>query len=126
MISIRVVHVIYSFGIGGLEKGISTLINHGPDDIEHIIISLCGKRDSETLLRRSARIICMNKQGGNSPRFILDLAKVIRAVHPDVDGNPELVADGETGFLVDPHKPRDMADKITAYMDDPDMMAQHG
>jgi hypothetical protein len=71
---IRVVHVIYSFGIGGLEKGITTLINHGSDDIAHIIISLCGTKDSEKLLKKPAQIICLDKQGGNSPRFIWDVA----------------------------------------------------
>ncbi|MDD4273146.1 MAG: glycosyltransferase [Desulfobacter postgatei] len=84
MISIRIVHVVYSFGIGGLEKGITTLINHGSDDIAHIIISLCGTKDSEKLLKKPAQIICLDKPGGNSPRFIWDLAKVIRTVRPDV------------------------------------------
>ncbi len=68
----------------GLEKGITTLINHGSDDIAHIIISLCGTRDSEKLLKKPAQIICLDKQGGNSPRFIWGLARVIRAVRPDV------------------------------------------
>ena len=84
MISIRIVHVVYSFGIGGLEKGITTLINHGSDDIAHVLISLCGNKESETLLHRPTQIICLDKQGGNSPRFIWDLSKVIRAVRPDV------------------------------------------
>jgi len=75
MISIRIVHVVYSFGIGGLEKGITTLINHGSDGIAHIIISLCGTKDSEKLLKKPAQIICLDKPGGNSPRFIWDLAK---------------------------------------------------
>lgn len=75
MISIRIVHVVYSFGIGGLEKGITTLINHGSDGITHIIISLCGTKDSEKLLKKPAQIICLDKPGGNSPRFIWDLAK---------------------------------------------------
>ena len=53
---IRVVHVIYFFGIGGLEKGITTLINHESDDIAHIIISLCGTKDSEKLLKKPAQV----------------------------------------------------------------------
>lgn len=81
---IKVAHIVYSFGIGGLEKGITTLINHGSDDIAHIIISLCGTKDSEKLLKKPAQIICLDKQGGNSPRFIWDLAKEILAVRPDV------------------------------------------
>jgi glycosyltransferase involved in cell wall biosynthesis len=63
---------------------------------------------------------------GISNTILEAMATGVPVIASDVGGNPELVADGETGFLVDPHKPRDMADKITAYMDDPDMMAQHG
>jgi glycosyltransferase involved in cell wall biosynthesis len=54
------------------------------------------------------------------------MATGLPVIASEVGGNPELVADGKTGFLVDPHKPGDMADKITAYIDDPDMMARHG
>ena len=84
MTSVRVVHVIYSFGIGGLEKGITTLINHGSPDIEHTIISLCGNRESERFLKRPARIISLDKQHGNSLRFIWGLSKLIQSIHPDV------------------------------------------
>ncbi len=66
---IKVAHVVYSFGIGGLEKGITTLINHGSDDTAHIIISLCGTKDSEKLLKKPAQIICLDKQGGNFRSF---------------------------------------------------------
>ncbi|MEA2060683.1 MAG: hypothetical protein U9P10_09315 [Thermodesulfobacteriota bacterium] len=69
---IKIAHVIYSFGIGGLEKGITTLINHGSDDIKHVIISLCGKKDSETLLLGSARIICLDKLNEGISNTILE------------------------------------------------------
>lgn len=49
---IRVAHVIYSFGIGGLEKGIATLINHGSPDVDHVVISLTGDRSSEKFLKK--------------------------------------------------------------------------
>ena len=84
MTVIRAAHVIYSFGIGGLEKGITTLINHGSPGIEHTIISLCGNRDSEKFLQRPAKIVSLNKQHGNSAGFIWNLAQVIRRIHPDV------------------------------------------
>ncbi|MGD9826346.1 MAG: glycosyltransferase [Desulfobacter sp.] len=67
-----------------MEKGITTLINHGSDGIAHIIISLCGTKYSEKLLKKPAQIICLDKPGGNSPRFIWNLAKEIRTVRPDV------------------------------------------
>ncbi len=76
--------MIYSFGIGGLEKGITTLINHGSLDIEHTVISLCGNRESEKFLKRPAKIIVLNKQHGNSAGFIWNLAQVIRRINPDI------------------------------------------
>jgi len=81
---LKVAHVIYSFGIGGLEKGITTLINYGSPDVEHIIISLCGNRDSERFLNRSVNIISLEKPGRNSLRFICTLAGIIRDLQPDV------------------------------------------
>ena len=92
MISIRIVHVVYSFGIGGLEKGITTLINHGSDGIAHIIISLCGTKDSEKLLKKPAQIICLDKQRGNSPRLIWNLAKETVDFY-DLKGDLESVLD---------------------------------
>jgi sugar transferase (PEP-CTERM/EpsH1 system associated) len=82
--SIRVAHVIYSFGIGGLEKGITTLINHGSSDIDHVIISLCGNRESEKFLKKNVEIYCLDKQQGNSIGFIWDLLRLIRKIRPDV------------------------------------------
>ena len=75
---------MYSFGIGGLEKGITTLINYGSEDIEHIVISLCGNRKSERLLTRKADIISLNKPAGNSPLFIWDFSRLLRKIQPDI------------------------------------------
>ena len=84
MPSVKIVHVIYSFGIGGLEKGVSTLINHGASNIEHAIISLCGNRESERFLKKDTKIYCLDKQQGNSMGFIWALFRLIRRINPDV------------------------------------------
>lgn len=84
LLSLRVVHIVYSFGIGGLEKGITTIINHGSSDIEHIIISLCGKRDSERLLQKAAQIYCLEKPQGNSFEFFLKLIRLLKSIRPDI------------------------------------------
>lgn len=80
----RVVHVVYSFGIGGLEKGITTLINYGSEDIEHIVISFCGNRESEKLLARQANIFSLNKPIRNSIFFIWKLSQLLRRIKPDI------------------------------------------
>ena len=84
MTSIRAAHVIYSFGIGGLEKGITTLINHGSKEIEHVVVSLCGNIDSGQFLTRKAQIISLDKPAGNSPLFLWELSQVLRKIRPDI------------------------------------------
>ena len=48
------------------------------------------------------------------------------AVATAVGGVPEVVVDGETGFLVAPHDPRAMADRIVRLLKDPALRAQMG
>ena len=81
---IRVVHVLYSFGTGGLEKGIASLINNAPQDIEHIILCLSRAGGSTRLVPQGTRIIEMHKKQGNSIRFLLKLARALKMLKPDV------------------------------------------
>ncbi|WP_300458602.1 glycosyltransferase [Desulfobacula sp.] len=84
MVKIKIVHIVYSFGIGGLEKGITTLINHGSSEFEHIIVSLTGSGESKGLLTRKTKIFLLNKRDGNSPKFIWELSKLLRQIKPDI------------------------------------------
>jgi sugar transferase (PEP-CTERM/EpsH1 system associated) len=81
---IRVVHIVYSFGTGGLEKGIATLINNAPSDIEHIILCLSKSGMSSRLVPEQTQIIEMNKQPGNSFRFIWKLSRTLKLLMPDI------------------------------------------
>ena len=84
MRKIKVLHIIYSFGIGGLEKGIAMLINNASDQFEHSILCLTESGDSRYLLKKDVSIIEMNKPPGNSINFIFKLAKKIKELKPDV------------------------------------------
>jgi glycosyltransferase involved in cell wall biosynthesis len=44
----------------------------------------------------------------------------------NVGGNPELIQDNETGFLVEPNNPSDMAEKLYFYIKNPDLLVEHG
>ena len=81
---IKVCHILYSFGTGGLEKGIATVINHGESDFEHAILCLTTSGDSQQLLRRPVDIVELNKPDGNSFRFIGRLSHVLKELKPDV------------------------------------------
>ena len=84
MQKIKVLHVLHSFGIGGMEKGIAMLINHASPDFEHQILCLTQSGDSKHLIPATIPIYEMHKPAGNSLRFIAQLSGKIRQIKPDV------------------------------------------
>ena len=81
---IKALHVIHSFGIGGMEKGIAMLINNASPEFEHEILCLTCSGDSRHLIPASIPIHEMHKPAGNSFRFINQLARKIKQIKPDV------------------------------------------
>jgi sugar transferase (PEP-CTERM/EpsH1 system associated) len=79
---LRVVHVVYWFGTGGLEKGVDTLIRRTADRIDHEVISLAG--DIPHHLPERCRQRVLGKKPGNSVRSVLKLAGWLRALKPCV------------------------------------------
>jgi sugar transferase (PEP-CTERM/EpsH1 system associated) len=77
-------HVLHSFGFGGLEKGIATIIRHGSKDFEHIVLCLAGAGESKSLLPEGTPLVKLNKSEGSSMRFVFDLSRKIRCLKPDV------------------------------------------
>src|SRR5208337_2333122 len=80
---IRVVHVLHSFGTGGLEKGIATLARHA-SCVEHVIVCLANSGTSHRLLPAHTPVIQMGKRLGNSMSFIWKLARTLKTLRPDV------------------------------------------
>jgi len=81
---LHVVHLVHSFGTGGMEKGIATLINHSSSEFKHTIVCLTQSGDSRHLLRGGVEIIEMNKKEGNSLFLIFRLMKAFKRLKPDV------------------------------------------
>ncbi|MFI5402340.1 MAG: glycosyltransferase [Planctomycetota bacterium] len=82
---LRVVHVInYMARSGGMEKGVSTLIRHASPDLEHIVVTIEGARDTDTALPKGTRHINLGKPKGNSLRFVWKLARLLRDLRPCV------------------------------------------
>jgi hypothetical protein len=63
---IRVVHVLHSFGTGGMEKGIATLIGNSSEMFRHVVLCLFASGESEKLLPPEAKIYALGKPAGNS------------------------------------------------------------
>ena len=81
---IRLTHVVHSFGTGGMEKGIATLVNKGSKHFEHSLLCLTTSGESRRLLKKPIRIVELKKAEGNSLRFIKRTAKALRSLNPDI------------------------------------------
>lgn len=82
----RIVHVVYSFGIGGLENVIVQLINRLPhDQFEHVVLSLTTIGDSRARIQRSdVQFIALNKQPGHAVPLYPRIWQLFRQLRPDV------------------------------------------
>lgn len=82
----RVVHVVYSFGIGGLENVIVQLINRLPHDrFEHVVLSLTSIGDSKARIQRNdVQFIALNKKPGHAVPLYPQIWKLFRQLRPDV------------------------------------------
>jgi len=81
---IRVIHVLDSLGIGGLEKGVVTLVRNASDDFEHSIICMRRTGLFANLFPEGTHIIDMKKPDGNSPGFVWQLSRLLGSLKPDI------------------------------------------
>lgn len=82
----RIVHVVYSFGIGGLENVIVQLINRLPhDQFEHVVLSLTTISDFKDRIQRSdVQFIELHKPPGHAVPLYPRIWKLFRQLKPDV------------------------------------------
>ncbi len=82
----RIVHVVYSFAIGGLENVIVQLINRLPvDQFEHVVLSLTTISDFKDRVQRAdVRFIALNKPPGHAIGLYPRIFKLLRELRPDV------------------------------------------
>lgn len=81
---IRVVHVIHSFGVGGMEKGVATLIRNSSSMFEHAVLCLSASGESERLLPPGTKVFELGKAAGNSLHFLMKLKRQLKTLKPDV------------------------------------------
>lgn len=81
---IRVAHIVYAFGTGGLEKGVATVVRNASEDLEHVIVCLHSSGESERLLPPGTPVIELYKPAGNSPIFLWKLARTLKRVRPTI------------------------------------------
>jgi sugar transferase (PEP-CTERM/EpsH1 system associated) len=84
MKKIRVVHILHSFGTGGMEKGVATIISHASNFFEHIVLCLSTSGETQRLLPPGTEVHELHKPPGNSLLFILKLVRALKQLAPDV------------------------------------------
>ena len=81
-----IVHVVYSFSVGGLENVIVQLINHLPaDKFEHVVLSLTTISDfKQRIVRPNVRFIELHKASGHAVPLYPRIYRLLRDLQPDV------------------------------------------
>lgn len=81
----KVAHLVYSFGIGGLESVIVNLIkNSSSYDVEHVVISLVDVIDSHVLIEDLASVYVIDKKEGNDFSSHIRLFSLLKKLKPDI------------------------------------------
>ena len=80
-----VVHLTYSFNVGGLERVIVNLIqNSRRDNVRHVIITQTPGQALAAQAGDDVDFYCLDKQPGNDIRSHLRLYRLLRRLKPDV------------------------------------------
>ncbi len=88
---------------------------------------LPGFRDDVSDLMRGIDVFVLPSVNEGISNTILEAMACGRpVVATAVGGNPELIADGETGILVPPSDPTAMAEALARYVNEPELIARHG
>jgi sugar transferase (PEP-CTERM/EpsH1 system associated) len=90
-----VAHVVFRFGVGGLENGIVNLINHLPRERwRHAIVSLTDVSDEFTqrIVRSDVSYIALGKKAGHLVRYYPRLLRVFKELRPEIVHTRNLAA----------------------------------
>jgi glycosyltransferase involved in cell wall biosynthesis len=82
------------------------------------------RTDLETILKELDVVVCASKNEGTPVALIEAMAAGVPVLSTDVGGVADLVAHGETGWLVRPGDPPAMARAINALLGDPPLRAR--
>lgn len=82
--TLKVVHLVYSFGIGGLERVIVNLVNCSANkDVEHHIVTLTDDHEFASQLKGNSTLYCLHKREGKDLLCHLRLFKILKNIKPD-------------------------------------------
>lgn len=80
----HIVHVVYRFGIGGLENGLVKIVTNLPQH-QHTIITLTDADPvQQQRVAAVAQVVCLQKPPGQGFRVLRQIFSLLRHLHPDV------------------------------------------
>jgi len=90
----RIVHLVYSFAVGGLENVIVQLINRLPADrFDHVVLSLTTISDFRLRIeRQDVEFIALDKPSGHAIPLYPRIYRLLRQMRPDVVHSCNLAA----------------------------------
>jgi sugar transferase (PEP-CTERM/EpsH1 system associated) len=92
-----------------------------------LALQLQGHRDDIAEFMRTIDVFLLpSKNEGISNTLLEAMACGIPSIATKVGGTPEVLVDGETGFLVTPGNCEDLISKIRIYADEPELRRRHG
>lgn len=90
-----VMHVVYSFDVGGLENGVVNLINRLPEaQFRHVIVALtrCAPEFCKRIVRADVEFISLNKPPGHGVQLYPRLLRLFREYRPAIVHSRNLAA----------------------------------
>lgn len=81
---LRVVHLLYALGTGGLEGVVASIVSRAAPDLEHVVCCLTRSGPMEKRFPPGTEVIALGKPPGNAPTFLWRLARTLKRLRPDV------------------------------------------
>jgi sugar transferase (PEP-CTERM/EpsH1 system associated) len=111
-------------GAGGLQERLNSMIQVA--DLNDLVWFAGDRSDVADLMRTLDIFVLPSINEGISNTILEAMASSLPVIATNVGGNPELVVDNETGFLVPKQNPVAMSNAIKRYLDNPELIIAHG
>jgi glycosyltransferase involved in cell wall biosynthesis len=94
--------------------------------VDHLIW-FAGERDDVAEIMQTFNLFVLPSINEGISNTILEaMATALPVIATNVGGNPELVVNDQTGYLVQKQNPLSMAEAFKNYIDNPDLLICHG
>ncbi len=94
--------------------------------LDHLIWLAGERNDVADIMQTFNLFVLPSINEGISNTILEAMATALPVIATNVGGNPELVVNGHTGYLVQKQNPLAIAEAIKNYMDYPDLLISHG